>query len=146
MNRQRERAVIHGVCRRFGVTAETCAQYPMFVEALLTEGVDEILRGRLVDDEQVQPGPAVRALRNGGMWPERVVWAAIESQAKGIKPADITEAAQAWLLNGNKKGNVDGVLRWARTGQRSNFDAPMPTKASQPARPTNYLPDDPASL
>lgn len=147
MNRNRERGTIHGVLARYGVSRETCAHYAMLVEALLTDGVDEIQRQRLSEDEIDGPGPAVRALREGGMWPERSLWRSIEEQAQArkLKPADIIDATRAWLLNGNRRNDIVGAFDWAQSGKRSNR-GDMVQRPGQPASQRRYLPDDPSAL
>lgn len=143
MNRTRERALVNGLCARHGITRDVCPQYPMFLEALLTECIDEIIRGRMEDGPAC--GPVVSAMRRAGMRPLPSVWGAIEAQADAT-PAQVYEAAQAWLMNGNRVDDARGVLDWARTGKRSNREGREPARAQEPTPQRRYLPDDPAKL
>lgn len=142
MNRQRERAIINGLLHRHGITRDVCPQYALLLEALLTEGVDEIIRSRI--ENGPQSGPVVAAMRRAGMRPAPSVWGAIEERAKadGITPQAAYDAAQAWLMNANRDGDASGVLDWARDGKRSNRSGRDP----KPQAPVRYSPSDPADL
>lgn len=145
MNRPRERAIIGGICQQHGVTRETCTHYAMLLEALLTDGVDEIIRGRMEDGPK--SGPFVSAMRRAGVRPMPSVWAAIDRQAaaEGVTPAQVFEAAEAWLMNGNRVDDARGVLDWAKSGKRSNREGRATERQPEPVV-RHYLPDDPASL
>lgn len=140
MNRPRERAIINGVCQRHGVSRETCPHYAMLVEALLTEGVDEVIRGRMTDEEVVVP-PAIAALKRAGWHVDRSVWGDVEKSVRrnGIPVGELEPAARAWVLKGWRKGNVDGLIDFVVNGG---------AEAARPGAPRSNapreLPDDPA--
>lgn len=139
--RQKERAQLHSLARRHDVGCNNLGLYLNELQEL----IDKFQRERI--ESGPRSGPFVSAMRRAGARPMPSVWAAIDRQAaaEGVTPAQVFEAAEAWLMNGNRVDDARGVLDWAKSGKRSNREGRATERQPDPVV-RRYLPDDPSAL
>lgn len=125
MDRNRERTILYGILKNYGVTRDTTAHLPQLVEALCVEGVDEIVRNRLSERESEPDSEHIKALKEAGIYPADMVmvkYVDLRAKRGGFSPDELFNAALEWAARGYNRGNISRICDWAQYG--IDVDAP----------------------